>query len=260
MNKNKMIKILMYTLKNINNELAKDLLNKKDNMEDKDFINFLIDEIYKLRKGTSVYSSKQSITTRGKEYGIGFDIVLGGFSSADEIKHILNNYKFPMNKILLGWYDEKEIKYKSLKNIIEEVVIDGLIRGKGIWDTVKNLENRCSLSEEDCYSIVHTETMCYYAVKRLDDLKRLGIKKYSILGVLDKKSCDSCGDLDLRIFDTDKAIIGVNFPPFHIGCRCTTLAHFENSEPTERRARNKEGRSILVRGDMTYNEWKKIYL
>ena len=49
------------------------------------------------------------------------------------------------------------------------------------------------------------------------------IKKYEILGAIDKDSCDTCRKMDGKRYYVSKAKIGVNFPPFCKHCRCTTV-------------------------------------
>lgn len=90
-----------------------------------------------------------------------------------------------------------------------------------------------------------------------------GVEKYEILSALDDKTCEICGELDGKIFLVENAVIGLNFPPFHAGYRCTTVPHYDDT-PTEgltRVARDPEtGKTIEVPGDMTYKEYKEKYL
>ena len=252
-NNKRVIELLMYSLNNINTELAEDLLAKRENKTDDEYAEFLINELYKMKKGNTYDTEKQKV---GK-YGAGFRIVLGGFASIEQVKDILYDYKFPMNDISLEWY--KKIDYKSLESIIEEVVIDGLLRGIGIYKSAKILKDRCSLSLKDCETIVCGETELFYSNRDYKQYKRLGFDKYRILSTLDDRNCGKCGNLDLEVFYVSEAKVGVNFPPFHPSCRCTTIAYTEEL-PEVRRARDENRRSILVRGDMNYKEWKKIYL
>lgn len=51
-------------------------------------------------------------------------------------------------------------------------------------------------------------------------------------------------------------------PPLHSFCRCTTVAEFDDdvTEELQRRARDENGKSILVPQDMSYKEWKENYI
>lgn len=92
--------------------------------------------------------------------------------------------------------------------------------------------------------------------RELENYKDCNIKKYSIIGTLDKITCSKCGELDGKSFLVSEAKVGVNFPPFHYGCRCTTRMYTQRDKNSQRRARNpKTGKGYLVPGNMTYTDW-----
>lgn len=96
----------------------------------------------------------------------------------------------------------------------------------------------------------------------IESYKMDGVERYQILSALDSKTCEICGELDGKIFLVENAVIGLNFPPFHSGCRCTTGAYYDNI-PTDgitRVARDKDGNNINVPKSMTYKEYKEKYL
>lgn len=57
-----------------------------------------------------------------------------------------------------------------------------------------------------------------------------GCDGVSILATLDKETCSACGKMDGRIIKMSECRVGENVPPFHIGCRCTTVPYYEGSE------------------------------
>ena len=89
------------------------------------------------------------------------------------------------------------------------------------------------------------------------------VPKYEILATLDSKTCSICGDLDNEVYEVGKEVVGVNMPPFHPLCRCTTVPHYDDT-PTEgltRVARDPEtGKTYEVPADMSYREWKKKFI
>ena len=94
--------------------------------------------------------------------------------------------------------------------------------------------------------------------RELDDYKSGNVKEYSIVGTLDKITCSKCGELDGKSFLVSEAKVGVNFPPFHYGCRCTTKMYVKRDKNSKRRARDPQtGKGYLVPGDMTYTDWVK---
>lgn len=89
-----------------------------------------------------------------------------------------------------------------------------------------------------------------------------GVEKYRFLANLDDRTCLVCGALDGKTFNVDDMQPGVNCPPMHEGCRCTTIAAWDGLEPRGTRfARDPvTHRGIKVPASMTYSEYEKEYL
>lgn len=91
---------------------------------------------------------------------------------------------------------------------------------------------------------------------------RGGIEKYRYVSCLDDQTCPICGELDGKVFSVDEIAPGVNYPPMHDGCRCTTIAAWDDMQLKGTRfARDPiTRRGMQVPVDMTYIEYKKEYL
>lgn len=91
---------------------------------------------------------------------------------------------------------------------------------------------------------------------------RDNIKKYRYVSCLDGQTCPICGELDGKVFSVDEIAPGVNYPPMHDGCRCTTIAAWDDLQLKGMRfARDPiTHRGMQVPVDMTYIEYKKEYL
>ena len=106
-------------------------------------------------------------------------------------------------------------------------------------------------------ALVDTE-MVYAERQGLDDAySDYGAKKYRYLATLDDLTCEKCGELDGKVFDLNKAVVGANHPPMHKYCRCTIIPVFDDFDTIERYAKDEKGETIEV--SMTYEEWKKKY-
>jgi len=70
------------------------------------------------------------------------------------------------------------------------------------------------------------------------------------LATLDERTCDVCGPMDGQIFDLKEFEMGLNAPPLHPNCRCTTVSYFndEFTQGEERAARGSDGKSYTVPG------------
>jgi hypothetical protein len=95
----------------------------------------------------------------------------------------------------------------------------------------------------------------------MDAYQNTTAEEYMILATLDRKTCEICGDQDTKHYMIKDAKVGVNMPPFHPNCRCTTVVYFgdEDDMPEERKMRDENGKSVKTEY-MSYDEWKKKYV
>ena len=105
-------------------------------------------------------------------------------------------------------------------------------------------------------TLVRSETAHFMNQGQKMAYEEIGIKQYRFVAALSELTCDTCGNLDGSVFDTDKAVEGENFPPIHPRCRCVTIMADVNL--STRIARDPlTGENYKVDGSMTFNEWKK---
>lgn len=104
-------------------------------------------------------------------------------------------------------------------------------------------------------TLVRSETAHFMNQGQKMAYEEIGIKQYRFVAALSELTCDTCGNLDGSVFDTDKAVEGENFPPIHPRCRCVTVMADVNL--SSRIARDPlTGENYKVDGNMTFNEWK----
>lgn len=104
-------------------------------------------------------------------------------------------------------------------------------------------------------TLVRSETAHFMNQGQKMAYEEIGIKQYRFVAALSELTCDTCGNLDGSVFDTDKAVEGENFPPIHPRCRCVTIMADVNL--TSRIAREPlTGENYKVDGSMTFDEWK----
>lgn len=104
-------------------------------------------------------------------------------------------------------------------------------------------------------TLVRSETAHFMNQGQRMAYEEIGIKQYRFVAALSELTCDTCGNLDGSVFDTDKAVEGENFPPIHPRCRCVTIMADVNL--TSRIARDPlTGENYKVDGGMTFAEWK----
>ena len=144
-----------------------------------------------------------------------------------------------------------------------EAVTTMLIQGKHPSTLTKEFAKKMQSKKFDAYRLLHTESSFLMSEAAHAGYKEDGVEKYEILATLDSKTCGVCGELDGKLYEIGKEVVGVNMPPFHPLCRCTDVPYYDDT-PTEdltRVARDPEtGRTYEVPADMTWREWKKKFI
>jgi SPP1 gp7 family putative phage head morphogenesis protein len=167
--------------------------------------------------------------------------------------------KYPFNG---ANYSGRIWKQKDhMLQVLTEDITTMLVQGKNPQTLVKDFAKRFNTKEYEAYRLLHTESSFIIEQGTLAAYKEDGVEKYQILATLDMKTSDICREQDGKVYDVDKATVGVNYPPLHIFCRSTTIPYFSDDEGTGTRvARDpKSGKSYLVPSDMSYKTWSKLY-
>ena len=117
---------------------------------------------------------------------------------------------------------------------LTEDITTMLVQGKNPQTLVKDFAKRFNTKEYEAYRLLHTESSFIIEQGTLAAYKEDRVEKYQILATLDMRTSDICREQDGKIYDVDKATVGVNYPPLHpfvvpLLCQCilTTrkLAH-----------------------------------
>lgn len=155
------------------------------------------------------------------------------------------------------WKDRDKLKYS-----LEKILTQGIIRGDSPDKTARLISKETGTELSASRRLVLTESAAIAERASLESYKELGVNEIEILVTLDEKTCGTCGPLDGRHFPQSEAKAGVNIPPFHPWCRCTTVPYFDDefTADEQRAARDKDGNTYYVPGNMTYEEWKRKYV
>lgn len=151
----------------------------------------------------------------------------------------------------------------ALASSVKDELLVSLMTGRSVKDTAQAVAERFEVSQNNARRLVRTESAFFHNQMELLSYEDAEITKYRFVAVLDKRTSHICQEHDNKVYDTDKAVPGVNYPPLHPWCRSTTIAHDEDTDYSklERRARNPEtGKVEYVPADMTYKEWYSKYV
>ncbi len=123
---------------------------------------------------------------------------------------------------------------------------------------IDTIAKRFKTSKYNAGRVVMTESAYFSSVAQKDCFNELGVEQYKIIGTLDSSTCETCGDMDGRIFKMSEYKEGTTAPPFHPWCRCCTAPYFADMEGVGvRYSRDavSDERYKLPK-DTTYKEWK----
>lgn len=157
-----------------------------------------------------------------------------------------------------GYSDRIWSNTGALASSVKDELLVSLMTGRSVRDTSQAIAERFEVSKGKARRLVRTESAFFHNQMELLSYEDAEITKYKFVAVLDKRTSHICQQHDNKVYNTDDAVPGVNYPPLHPWCRSTTIAYDEDADYSklERRARNpKTGEVEHVPADMTYNEW-----
>ena len=161
---------------------------------------------------------------------------------------------------------------------LKEELTRSAIQGKSITKIAKDLkpylrDSNDKYADYNAKRIARTETAFMLESATVETYKQVDLPKLQILATLDKRTCNHCGKHDLELVDVDKAKSGVNIPPFHPNCRCTTTPYIEGFEGTRTDnsdeglmyGYNSLGNKVKagrrkVSSNMSFEEWKRVFV
>lgn len=150
---------------------------------------------------------------------------------------------------------------EDLKPQIQQLVNRMFVTGKPPQDFADELAARFGVKAKEAYRLLYTEGAFVAEQATLDAYREDEIGRYQYTAALDAKTCETCGELDGKEFAVKDAKPGINYPPMHPWCRCTTVPVVEGAgQEGERFARDGDGNAIEVPSGMTYRQWKEKFI
>ena len=146
---------------------------------------------------------------------------------------------------------------KKIADLVKQELTQGIIRGDSTQQMARIIRDKANSSYNAAERLVRTEMTRVSTEADMQAYADTGITHYIYIATLDDRTSDICGALDGQRFKLEDKQEGLNAPPMHPNCRSTTTADTGTAKQTQRRAKDAEGNSILVDGDVTYSEWKK---
>lgn len=190
-----------------------------------------------------------------KAVGVGFN-----FSQIDDKTiNLLLNEKWTNNANFSQriWKNSEK-----LGNYLRAQLTADTMSGKSIQKIASELSSFMNVGLYNATTLVRTEVNHFANEAEMLSYEELGIEKYRFIATLDNVTCKHCAELDNKIFDLNDRQPGKNYPPIHPNDRCTTVAVFDDdvTEGLQRRAKDENGKTILVPQDMNYQQWHEKYV
>ena len=104
------------------------------------------------------------------------------------------------------------------------ILTSGFITGKHPRVLAKQLRQRMEASADAAEILMVTEMSRVQTYVQKASYEACGFDRYEFIPERDEKVCKQCAGLDGRIFFTEAMEPGVNAPPLHARCRCSTAA------------------------------------
>ena len=190
-----------------------------------------------------------------------------GFSVGFDVAKIDDNY---VHKVLSKpWaedgynFSENIWKYKTkLINVVHNEITNNLLTGADPQKAIDVIAKKMSNSKFNAGRLVMTEEAYFSSLAAGDCFRELDVEKYEILATLDNRTSDICQSMDGKVFDMKDYQASVTAPPFHCFCRSTTVPAFDKDYDIKgsRAARDGDGKTYYVDGDMRYSEWKARFV
>ena len=139
----------------------------------------------------------------------------------------------------------------ALVDTIRETLTQGMIRGDNIRDMSRAVADKLNSSYRNAERLVRTETSHIHNTAEIAAYEAAGYEEYEFMASLGERTCEVCGGLDGQHFKIADIQYGVNFPPVHPNCRCTTVGW----EPEEEELPEGEQQE-----ELSYEDWYDKYV
>ncbi|MBS6586171.1 MAG: minor capsid protein [Eubacterium sp.] len=145
---------------------------------------------------------------------------------------------------------------------LKNELLVSMLSGRSSEKTARIFQEQFGVNAFCARRIVRTESAYVANAAQAKAYGEAGIERYRFVATLDSRTCECCAALDGRAFELAKKKPGTNYPPMHPFCRSTTIADFGDEELAglERRAKDKDGNTVKVPADMSYEEWRREFV
>lgn len=143
----------------------------------------------------------------------------------------------------------------KLEQQLEKTFLTGVMRGQNPKKIASEMQKNMGGEYYRCSRLVKTELNHIQNEATFKTYKDYGVKRYEFLCGEDERSCTDCVSLDGTDWALNEKEIGINYPPIHPNCQCTTVPYFEEDEIDKFFDGNPD---YEVPDDMSYSDWLEM--
>ncbi len=197
----------------------------------------------------------QSIYQIGRKTGLRAPVSV---VSDEQVERVLRTPWSGKNYSQRIWKDNAK-----LARTVQDVVVQSTHRGTSIDTLSRLVSKRMDTGLSNARRLVRTELNFSENQAALDGIKDAGMKYYRFSATLDRRTSTMCRDHDGKVYPIEEARPGSNMPPLHPNCRstiCGSLYGPGKKKTGTRIARHDDGSTYYVPADMTYADWRAVYV
>lgn len=116
----------------------------------------------------------------------------------------------------------------SLRNQLSTILQNALIAGRHPRDFIPQIRKIFDVTKSQANRLLVTEMARVQTEAQMQSFKRNGFDEYTFLAL--GTACEVCRKIDGHHFKVETANAGVNMPPMHPHCRCSTSAYMDDDD------------------------------
>ena len=139
-----------------------------------------------------------------------------------------------------------------LRNDINSLIQVGLIQGKNPRVLARELRRKFKVKKSDAERLMRTEMARARTDAQMREYEENGFGEYKYIACGGSDVCEVCKKMDGKVFSVKKIMPGVNAPPMHPNCHCSTAPYIDEKKYYE-------WLDSYDQHHMSYNDWIEMH-
>lgn len=166
----------------------------------------------------------------------------------DNVMKTMLSYNWSGKEFSTRIWGHQDEALKKIRSELEK----SFTSGRSLKKTARALTNITDASYSRAEALVRTEANFFHGYAAHNSYVDAGVDKYEILATLDMRTSERCRNEDGEIYEVTKYQPGKTAPPFHVRCRSTTVAYFDDEEYMD--GEKRQSKDGLI-GTISYKDW-----